>query len=207
MPATSPALERLSSTRGSRGGATGVIVRDGFVPGSLCEQLRTQMTQGCPELGAVESKTLEMPAAIPASLHARVMSVLQTGCVKDSEASPEVARALDQAQDFDAQATVDVPARVSAVGVQLHQDRYVGEASGLVTSLVVVVYLAGGGTMTFVDERTGHVHGQVDIVPGRLIAHLLLPQPHNATATLPDAATTAPGANECSCNAPAFSGN
>ena len=51
------------------------------------------MTQGCPELGAVESKTLEMPAAIPASLHARVMSVLQTGCVKDSEASPEVARA------------------------------------------------------------------------------------------------------------------
>jgi len=147
--------------------ATSVIVQDGFVQGNLCEQLRAQMTKGSWELCAA-SKTLEKPAAIPASLHARVMSVLQTGCV--DEASPESARALDQGQEFDAQGTVYVPARVSAVGVQLHQDRYAGEKSSLVKGLVAVVYLAGGGRMTFVDEKTGGVHREVDIVPGRLIA-------------------------------------
>ena len=125
MPEPSPAV-----------GETGVIVRDGFVPGSLCEQLRTQMMLGSPELCAA-SKTMEMPVAIPSSLHARVMSVLQTGFVE--KANPELLLALDQGQEFEAQAMVQVPARISAVGVQLHQDRYVGEGSGLVKGLVVVV--------------------------------------------------------------------
>jgi len=128
------------------------------VPGSLCEQLRHQLVPNSSGLSAA-CKTLEMPVAIPSSLHARVMSLLQTGCVEEANPSELVA-----------QDVVVVPARVSTVGVKLHQDRYGGEERGLVKGLVVVVYIAGGGTMTFVDERSGHVQRQVDIVPGRLIA-------------------------------------
>jgi len=157
MPATSPVLESPCSTRWSCGGATGVTVQDGFVPGSLCEQLRHQLVPNYSGLSAA-CKTLEIPVAIPSSLHARVMSLLQTGCVEEANPSELVA-----------QDVVVVPACVSTVGVKLHQDRYGGEERGLVKGLVVVVYIAGGGTMTFVDERSGHVHRQVDIVPGRLI--------------------------------------
>jgi hypothetical protein len=137
-----------------------VMVTDDFVPAALRAQLLAQLG-GALDTASKGTKELMMPIAIPASMHARILSCLQTGSadVSSIEAGhQEVGKAT---------AAVDVPARISSVGVLLHQDRH-GKGGGLVEGRVAVVYLAGSGTMTFVNKHSQEVHCVEDVLPGRL---------------------------------------
>ncbi len=49
------------------------------------------------------------------------------------------------------------------------EDCYGGKRGALVEGASAVLYLAGGGTMTFVDAKTGALHRELEIVPGRMI--------------------------------------
>jgi hypothetical protein len=49
------------------------------------------------------------------------------------------------------------------------EDCFGGKRGALVEGASAVLYLAGGGTMTFVDAKTGALQRELEIVPGRMI--------------------------------------
>jgi len=48
-------------------------------------------------------------------------------------------------------------------------DCYRGKRGSVVEGISAVVYLAGGGTMTFVNVETGDLEREINILPGRMI--------------------------------------
>lgn len=149
-----------------------ITVCDDFMSPSLREHLAAQLpisALGAEALVDDHSKdpfkAIQRFVQVPKSLHHRMLQVLGASSVAQAHCA-----ALPDHPPDDDESAIDLPARASRWGVPLHEDRYGGYGGAAVGGLVAVVYISGGGSMTFVDKRSRAVLREVEIVPGRLVA-------------------------------------